>query len=145
MHQTRFGVLQASDRTFQGLPESPIRLAIDAVGGAATARLAACLADGGTVVNYGALSGEPCRLSVADLVFRDLRLRGLWVTRWIQDETRAAERKAVYEELRGYVLDGRLSAEVEATYPLHRIKDAVAHAMRPGRSGKIVITPNAEG
>lgn len=120
-----------------------VRLAADAVGGDATARLAACLADAGTVVNYGALSGKPCQLPVGELIFRDIRLRGVWVTRWLRDGATPEQRRTVYEELGGYVLDGRLSATVEATYPLEKIKDAVAHAMQPGRSGKIVITPNS--
>ncbi len=43
------------------------------------------------------------------------------------------------------MLDGKLSAEVEATYPLERIKEALAHAMAEGRSGKILLTPTASG
>jgi NADPH:quinone reductase-like Zn-dependent oxidoreductase len=39
-----------------------IKLGIDAVAGAATGRLAQCLAEGGTVVNYGLMSGEPCQI-----------------------------------------------------------------------------------
>ena len=37
-----------------------------------------------------------------------------------------------------------MHAEVEATYPLARIKDAVTHAMKGGRNGKVVLTPNAD-
>jgi hypothetical protein len=42
---------------------TPPRLAIDAIGGSVVMRLADCLAEGGTVVNYGLLSGEPCMLA----------------------------------------------------------------------------------
>ena len=38
-----------------------IKLAIDAVGGAAIMRLGDCLAEGGTIVNYGLLSASPAR------------------------------------------------------------------------------------
>jgi NADPH:quinone reductase-like Zn-dependent oxidoreductase len=37
------------------------------------------------------------------------------------------------------VADGTLAVEVEAVYPLRKIKEAVAHAARGGRSGKILI------
>ena len=37
---------------------APIRLALDAVSGQATARLADCVADGGTVCTYGSMTGE---------------------------------------------------------------------------------------
>src|SRR5437660_2092517 len=37
---------------------APIRLGLDAVSGRATARLSACLAEGGVVCNYGSMTGE---------------------------------------------------------------------------------------
>ncbi len=54
-----------------------IGLGLDAIGGDATMRLAGCLATGGTVVNYGLLSGEPCKISAEQTVFKDIRLRGV--------------------------------------------------------------------
>jgi NADPH:quinone reductase-like Zn-dependent oxidoreductase len=116
------------------------RLAIDAVGGAATARLAACLEPGGTVVNYGLLSGEDCRMPATMTVFNDIRLAGFWLPRALAARSRE-EIAALYARLTGLVLDGTLKAEVEATYPLARIADALAHAERSGRTGKVLITP----
>ena len=40
------------------------------------------------------------------------------------------------------VADGGLQVEVEATYGLEEIKQALAHAGREGRGGKVLITPN---
>lgn len=119
-----------------------IRVGIDCIAGRATARIAACLAEHGTVVNYGRLSEEPCILPADETIFRNISLRGVWFTRWRTRESTAVERQAVYDELARYVIDGTLSAQVEATYPLDRIKDAVTHAGRGGRTGKIVILPN---
>jgi NADPH:quinone reductase-like Zn-dependent oxidoreductase len=45
-------------RVSQAIGGAAIRLGIDAVGGAATSRLAQCLADGGTLVNPGAGRGR---------------------------------------------------------------------------------------
>ena len=88
------------------------------------------------------LSGEPCQLSPSDIIFRNLSLRGVWLSMWLQGRESTPESRAtVYEELRGYILDGRMHAEIEATYPLDQIKEAVAHALRP-RKGKVVILPN---
>lgn len=120
-----------------------IKLGIDAVAGAATQRLADCLADNAVIANYGLLSGEPCQLSPNELIFRNISLRGVWLTMWLRGRESTPElRAAVYDELRGYIIDGRMHAEVEATYKLAEIKQAVAHAMRQ-RDGKIVILPNA--
>ena len=51
------------------------------------------------------------------------------------------QRQSVYEELREYIIDGRMHAQVEATYNLYQIKDAVKHDMKK-RNGKIVLLPN---
>ncbi len=122
-----------------------IRLGIDAVAGAATARLAACLAPGATIVNYGLLSGEPCQMPPSDVVFREITLTGFWLHKWLTEKSIAAERDQMYALMRDLVVQGVLHAAVEATYPLTKASEAVAHAMRDGRSGKILFTPQAEG
>lgn len=128
--------LDARVRTAIG--DGNLPLAIDAVGGSATQRLARCVSDGGTVVNYGVLSGEPCRIDGRETVFRDVRLQGFWLRKWYAD-TPPAQIADLYRELTARVADGTLTVEVEAVYPIRRIKEAVAHAARGGRSGKILI------
>ena len=115
------------------------RLAIDAIGGEATQRLAASVAEGGTVVNYGLLSGEACRVAAHDTVFRDVTLRGFWLQRWWNTHTHA-EIQALYDKLTRMIKEGTLSVPVEATYPLASLKKALEHAARDGRGGKIIIT-----
>lgn len=118
------------------------RLGIDAVAGEATRRLAAALADGATVVNYGLLSGRPCEMEASDLVFRDLSLRGFWLAKWFAS-TPLEQQHALYRRLGTAIADGTLRVEVEQVYPLERIRDALAHAARPGRGGKVLLAPNA--
>lgn len=135
---------ELAERVAEATGGAEIGLGLDAIGGAATMRLAGCLATGGTVVNYGLLSGEACKISAEQTVFKDIRLRGFWLARWFQSASRD-QRTALYRELVGLMLEGKLSAEVEATYPLERIKEALTHAMAEGRSGKILLTPAAAG
>lgn len=119
-----------------------IKLGIDAVAGDATQHLADCLADNAVIANYGLLSGEPCQLSPNDIIFRNISLKGVWLSMWLQGRDSTPEsRAAVYDELRAHIIEGRMHAEIEATYPLAQIKDAVTHAMRQ-RAGKVVILPN---
>ena len=115
-----------------------VRLAIDAVGGAATQRLARCVQEGGTVVNYGLLSGEACVIDGRDTVFRNITLRGFWLRRWYM-ETAPEQIAALYRKLAAKVADGSLVVDVEAVYAFRQIKEAVAHAARGGRSGKILM------
>lgn len=119
--------------------EAALPLAIDAVGGSGTQRLARCVSDGGTVVNYGLLSGEPCMMDGREVVFRDVRLHGFWLRKWFVD-TPPAQIAALYGELAAKLADGTLAVDVEAVYPIRQIKEAVAHAARGGRSGKILMS-----
>jgi NADPH:quinone reductase-like Zn-dependent oxidoreductase len=119
-----------------------IRLGIDAVGGAATDRLAQCLAEGGTLVNYGMMSGEPCQVSPGSFVFRDITLKGFWLAKWFRNANRDAQR-ALYGELAQLVASGALHSRIQATYPVERIKEAVAAAHAGERDGKILVTGGA--
>jgi NADPH:quinone reductase-like Zn-dependent oxidoreductase len=125
-------------RVREAIGDGALPLAIDAVGGTATQRLARSVDDGGTVVNYGLLSGEACRIDARETVFRDVTLRGFWLRRWYL-ETPPADIVALYHKLAERIADGTLHVDVEATYPLAEIRQAVAHAGRGGRSGKVLI------
>ena len=115
------------------------RLGIDAVAGESTLHLGHCLADGGIIVNYGMLSATPCGVHPSDIIFRDVSLRGFWLSRWFLTAS-PEERRRTYAELTGLVANGTIHVPVEATYPLARISDALAHAARPGRNGKVLLT-----
>jgi NADPH:quinone reductase-like Zn-dependent oxidoreductase len=115
------------------------KLALDAIGGMATERLAACVADGGTVVNYGLLSGQSPRLSAHDLVFRGLTLRGFWLASWFA-VAGPVRIKQVYGQLVTWLNEGMVGARVDARYPIAQAADAVAHAAREGRHGKVLLT-----
>ena len=115
------------------------KLALDAVGGTATRALAASLADRGTVVTYGLLSGQPNEADARDVVFRDIRLRGFWLFDWYRTAT-AEKMRELHGFLETKLADGVLQTDVDARYPLSQIKEAVAHAARGGRNGKILLT-----
>jgi len=106
---------------------APIRLGIDAIGGEAGRHIGDCLADGAVVVSYGALSGNDPMLSRAAL------MRGVGV-----------EVRELYADLAAKVRDGLLRAPVEATYGIDDIKEALVHAQRRGRHGKVLVLPNGK-
>jgi len=116
-----------------------IRLGIDAVGGTATDRLSACLAESGTLVNYGLMSGEPCQVSAKAFVFNDITLKGFWLARWFRHASRADQAK-LYGELGQLIAKGTLHARIQKTYPVAQIKEAVAAAHAGERDGKILVT-----
>lgn len=117
-----------------------IRLGIDAVGGKSTDYLATCLAQGGTLVNYGMMSGEPCAVSPASFVFRDITLRGFWLAFWFRNAT-PAQQMAVFGEVAQLIATGKLHTRIQATFDVSEIKQAVAEAAKGEREGKILIVP----
>lgn len=128
------------DRVAAATAGAPLRLAVDAVGGAATARLAACLAEGGQVVNYGSMTREPCHMPFALMFRRDLRLCGFSTVRQLERRSPAG-RQALLAGLAARVADGSLAAKIAAVYPLESVVTALEHARDTGerRDGKIVI------
>jgi NADPH:quinone reductase-like Zn-dependent oxidoreductase len=120
----------------------PIRLAIDAIGGDATLRLAECLAMGGIVANYGFISGEPCKITPQLLMFRDIRLVGYFKSRSMERRS-AEEQAAVYAECARLTNLGVLKARIAAVYTFDRVREALAHAAKTGegRLGKVMLVP----
>ncbi|HSF77356.1 MAG TPA: zinc-dependent alcohol dehydrogenase family protein [Steroidobacteraceae bacterium] len=132
-----------ANRVAEATGKAKIRLGIDAVGGKATGRLAECLANGATLVNYGRMSGEPCTIEASAFVFHDLTVRGFWLASWFQ-KTPEQKRGAVFGEIARLIAEGRLHAPIQATYDVSEIKEAVAAAARGEREGKILIVPKGQ-
>jgi mitochondrial enoyl-[acyl-carrier protein] reductase / trans-2-enoyl-CoA reductase len=128
-------------RVREMIGDAPIRLGIDCIGGVATENLARCLAEGSTLINYGAMSGERCMISPRYFVFRDITLRGFWLSQWFKKATPDA-RRAVFAQIGAHIARSELHARVHARYAIADIKKAVADAARGARSGKIVMVPN---
>jgi mitochondrial enoyl-[acyl-carrier protein] reductase / trans-2-enoyl-CoA reductase len=119
----------------------PVRLGIDAVSGAATARISACVAEGGVVCNYGSMSGEDPVMSRSALTFGGQTLVGFVLGRGLSTRS-LTEIREIYADLGRQVMDGTLTAPVEKIYAIEDINAALAHAQRGERSGKILVAPN---
>jgi NADPH:quinone reductase-like Zn-dependent oxidoreductase len=121
--------------------DAKIMLGVEAIGGAATGRLADCIATDGTLVHYGSMSGEDPKVTRNNFIYRGVRLTGFMLGRFLAKRS-AAEIRAIYADLGGQVMAGKLSAPVDTVYPIENIKDALTHADKGGRNGKILVSPN---
>jgi len=143
-HGADIVVLEGDDlaeRVRAEIGETHLSLAIDAVGGVSCMHLADCLSDGGTVVNYGFLSGDPCMITPTHTIVKQITLVGFWLVKTLF----AAPREViedVYAEVARMFIDGVLHSPVEATYTLDQVAEALEHAGRDSRGGKILFTPN---
>jgi trans-2-enoyl-CoA reductase len=117
---------------------APVRLALNAVGGDSAVRIAGALAPGGTIITFGAMARQPLKIPNGLLIFQNIVWCGLWITRWYQQvgETATA---ALLGELSALAARGVIAMPVEAVYPLEQITEAIAHAQRSQRGGKILL------
>ena len=118
--------------------DAEIKLAIDAIGGVSTSRLADCLSIGGHVVNYGFLSGDPCQMTPTHTIVRSLTLSGFWLVGYMS-KTPREQIIEMYRQMSEAFISGQLSSPVEAEYSLQDISAALAHSYRQGRAGKILL------
>jgi trans-2-enoyl-CoA reductase len=56
--------------------DAPIRLGVEAIGGAATGRIVDCVASDATVVHYGSMSGVDPQVGRTNFVYRGVKLTG---------------------------------------------------------------------
>ncbi|MDP2334816.1 MAG: zinc-dependent alcohol dehydrogenase family protein [Reyranella sp.] len=121
--------------------DAAIRLGVEAIGGAATGRIVDCVATDGTVVHYGSMSGDDPKVTRSNFIYRGVKLTGFMLGRGLAKRT-PEKIRAIYADLAGQVMAGKLSAPVDTVYPIDRIKEALAHADKGGRNGKILVAPN---
>jgi NADPH:quinone reductase-like Zn-dependent oxidoreductase len=119
---------------------SKAALAFNAVGGDSALRLTKLLRESGTHITYGAMGRKPVTLSNALLIFRDLRVRGLWLTRWVENAP-VEEVTSVYQNLAARIIAGRLVQPVDGTFPLGAYREALARLEAPERAGKVLFAP----
>lgn len=121
----------------------PVMLGLNCVGGKSATALARCVSDGGTVVTYGAMSKQPVALPTGLLIFRDLRFRGFWLSRWA-DADREAKKRTV-DEILGLIREGKFSdvpsQEIRWDWGTDEkvLKEAVQGTLEGFRAGKGVF------
>jgi trans-2-enoyl-CoA reductase len=113
-------------------------LAFNCVGGESALRLMNLLGPGGIHVTFGAMARRPLTVPNGLLIFKDLQLRGLWITQWIEKAPQEELRQA-YGELADAMVSGELSMPVDRVFPLEEFQAAIARVQEPGRNGKVLL------
>ncbi len=129
------------ERVRAEIGDANVPLAIDAAGGKPCEHLADCLSDSGIVVNYGFLSGEPCMITPTHAIVHQISLTGFWLVKRLFQQSRD-EIQNVYAGMADLFINQTLHSPVEATYRLDQVAEALEHAEREGRDGKILFVAN---
>ncbi len=115
-----------------------VRYALDAVGGAMGAAAVRALGASGRMLIYGTLSGEPIPLDPRWLLVGQKRLQGFWLSEWVRQQGIFTMLK-LFRRITRLMRAGVLTTQVEASYSLDEIAQAVAKAETPGRKGKVLL------
>ena len=121
-----------------------LKLGLDMVAGAASGRMARCVSDGGIVVNYGFMSGQPSQIPFHDMFQKEITFVGMSAGRGMAKRN-MTELRAIYTKLAAMIAKGDMRTAIAGTYPLDRAADAFRHAASTGaeRDGKVILLPNA--
>lgn len=118
--------------------DSMPKLASNSVGGDSALRLMDALCDEGVHVTFGAMSMRSLKVPNKFLIFKRIRLEGLWVTKWLERASRA-EMEEVYAELGALVEVGKLKQPVDSVFGVDDFGAAVARSGESRRDGKVLF------
>jgi NADPH:quinone reductase-like Zn-dependent oxidoreductase len=117
------------DKVRQAVGDGRVPLGIDGVAGAATATVAGALTQGGTIVTYALMSGQPATINPMDLIAKRVIAKGFFQSYpEFEPKIPASVRESV-----PLVASGAIHTPIAATYPLSAFHDAVAHVQRGGK------------
>jgi trans-2-enoyl-CoA reductase len=117
---------------------SPVKLALNAVGGESALTIAKLLTSGGKHVTYGAMARQPLKIPNGLLIFQNLSFHGFWITPWLQQAPPQRVHR-MWDALTDFWQRGVLTPGIEKTYPLADFRTALVHAQQEGRHGKIAF------
>ena len=115
-------------------------IAFDAVGGELTRRLALAMPPESRIVLYGALAGDPCQIDSKDFFFRDKKLEGFWLSRWIKSKGLLQKLLLAYQVQK--LLSNELQTRVHARFPLEDILSALDLYEKQRTEGKVLLVPH---
>ena len=115
------------------------KLALNCVGGKASAELLKWLEKKSNMVTYGGMSKQPLMVPAGPLIFNDVKVLGYWMTRWTEEHNDSPERQEMWEFLSNMVRNGKLNPPLHRLTPIEEYKDAIAAAMEPFTTEKQIL------
>jgi NADPH:quinone reductase-like Zn-dependent oxidoreductase len=127
-----------ADRVGQITKGQGVSCAMDPVGGATGSKIISCLGDGGKAIVYGVLTGEPITLNPRFLIGGSKRVEGFLLSDWARQQSIFTLLR-LFRQVGKLIREGVLQSNIGKIYPLDQIREAVRHAERAGKEGKILL------
>ncbi|XP_074790777.1 enoyl-[acyl-carrier-protein] reductase, mitochondrial isoform X3 [Natator depressus] len=117
------------------------RLALNCVGGKSTTEMLRHIQQKGTMVTYGGMAKQPVTVPVSAFIFKDVKLRGFWMTQWKKDQPQNKDRlTGMILTLCDLIRKGQLTAPACTQVPLKDYRIALEASMKSFISSKQVLT-----
>ncbi|MEJ6393815.1 zinc-binding dehydrogenase [Gymnodinialimonas sp. 2305UL16-5] len=118
------------------------RMAFDAVGGQMTYRLAEALRSESDILVYGGLAGKAAALNPGTLIFKQARVRGFWLSKWLSRKT-APEMIWLTRQVAQGLQGGFAETRIAQVVPLDEASAAPAAYEQAMSAGKTLIAPGS--
>jgi NADPH:quinone reductase-like Zn-dependent oxidoreductase len=115
-----------------------VSVVFDAVGGSLGAKVLGCLKPKGKMMVYGMLSLENIPLNSGLMIFKDLSIEGFWLSSYLEGLDKTSRQEA-FQTVFGTLASKDLKVDIADTFPLDKVKEAIAAYEKPGRTGKILL------
>jgi len=81
------------------------------------------------MVTYGGMSREPVTVPTSALIFKDVSVRGFWMTQWSKDHAGTPEQAEMFHDISNMYTEGILKAPVHKLVPFSKYKEGLANSV----------------
>ncbi|XUW93520.1 zinc-binding dehydrogenase (plasmid) [Burkholderia sp. M6-3] len=126
------------ERVREIVGDVPLAAGVDSVGGDASGDIFGLLGEYGTLVSFGAMSGQPMRLNSGDAIFKQATVKGFWASK-ISETTSGVDKARMISELLTLAASGELKLPVDAVFDVENAALAAAASEKSARKGKVLL------
>lgn len=123
-----FSEFRTTDLFKSGCLPKP-RLGFNNVGGKSATEVLRTLNNHGVMVTYGGMSREPVIVPTASFIFKDIQLRGFWMSRWRKENNGTKPNDQMLDELMEFMRDGKLVPPAHKILPLDSFQEALQNTI----------------
>ncbi|KAK0175760.1 hypothetical protein PV327_009486 [Microctonus hyperodae] len=112
------------------------KLALNCVSGQSGVEILRHVGINGTMVTYGGMSREPVIVPVSALIFKNIMIKGFWMTAWTKENSKSKIRTEMFNDLADLFASKKLKAPPYKLIPFLNYQEAVSNALKiDGKTG----------